>query len=331
MRFYELLLCGGLLSVVAISCGDEKTPLAPEVKGSALASSAPKSAAAKKFSIASFDSKVKFSMEAAEEKIRGRATGVEGTLFIDVKDLTQTTGNIAVDLETLELYQKKKTETGDWGDEVLEPTQNKHARSWLEIDDSAPGPMRAKNRRVEFRIDKVEAASEKDITKLAGDERKVTLKAKGEFLLHQRTSQKTVDLEISFTFSGGNPTAVTIKTVSPLEVGLAEHDVRPRESFGKFAKATLDTLGSKVAKNAQVELELKLVPGDPPAAPTAVASTAPTAEPEASASASADASASASADASASAAPSSSAAASGAPAVSASASAAPKASASAKK
>lgn len=327
MRLYELVLCAGLASVIAVSCGEEKTPLAPEVKGSALPSSAPKSAAAKKFSVSPWQSRVTLSMDAADEKIRGRVGGLEGTVFIDTKDLTMTTGNIAVDLDTLEIYQKKKTpETGEWGEETLQPLQNKHARAWLEIDDSAPAPMRTKNRRVEFRIEKVEAVSEKDVTKLPGGRRTVTLKAKGELLLHQRAAQRLVDLEIAFGFEGDNPTSVTLRTVSPLEVNLAEFDVRPRDSFGKLAKDTLESLGSKVARTAQIQLQIELVPGDPPAAPTApAASAAASAEPEPSASA--DASASASADASASAAPS--AEASAAPSASAAASAAPKASASA--
>ena len=39
-------------------------------------------------------------------------------------------------------------------------------------------------------------------------------------------------------------------------VGLAEHDVRPREALGKLAKKTLKLVAPKLAKEAAVSLEL---------------------------------------------------------------------------
>lgn len=290
-----VLICGLLLGGVA-GCGDEPAAqLAPEAKGSALASSAPKSAAAKAYTINKGASMVVFNMEAPDEKIRGKAEGsTEGTLFIDPKDLSQTTGNIVVDIDSLVLVQRKKDDSGAFKDEENVPKQNEHARAWLEIDANAPAEIRAKNKRVEFRISSIESVSEKDLSKLSGAERTVTLKAKGDFLLHQRQSVKTVDLKATFTYEGDNPTGVVIKTASPFAVGLAEHDVRPRDGFGKLAAKGLDALGSKVAKEAMVELDLKLVLGEggsKMAAPPATTTAAPTAPAPGSASAAPSASA----------------------------------------
>ena len=72
-------------------------------------SSAPKSAAAKGYSVNKGASNVVFMMEAPEEKIRGKVdNAVEGILYIDPKDLTQTTGNIIVNIDSLVLVQRKK-------------------------------------------------------------------------------------------------------------------------------------------------------------------------------------------------------------------------------
>jgi hypothetical protein len=324
-------LLGLASALLIVGCGEDHTPLGPEVKGSALAGSSPKSPNAKQFSVAG--GQVSFAMEAADEKIRGRSSrGVSGTLFVDAKDLTLTTGNIVVDLDGLAIYRKERQEDGTFKDEALDDTQNLHAKQWFEIDQSTPAPIRDRNRRVEFRISSVESASEKDVSKLSGETRTVTLKAKGEFLLHQRQSTKNVDLEVTFTFEGDNATAIKLKTVAPFGVKLAEHDVRPRKGFGKLAKEGLEAMGSKVAKEALVEIDVTLVLGDEAVATAAASAmapqasaSAPTPDDSASADASASADVSASAEMSASAGASAgTASASGAP------NAAPTASASAK-
>ncbi|NUP08309.1 MAG: hypothetical protein HOW73_19840 [Polyangiaceae bacterium] len=297
------LLLGALLTVGALSgCGDE-TKLAPEASGSALGASSAKTKDAKPYGVDTGASMVGFNMDAPDEKIRGKAIqAVSGSIFIDPKDLSQTTGNIVVDIDKLKLYQTVKDDEGNFKAEQEHPKQNQHARQWLEIDESAPEKDRKENSRVEFKIDSIEGLSEKDLTKLQGAERTVTFKAKGDFLLHKRTTKKTVDMQATFKMDGDKISELRLKTVSPFGVGLAEHDVRPREGFGKLAAKTLDALGSKVAKEAQVEFELRLMPeGGTAAAPMTADAVpmAPTAEPSAAASASAGPSASAGASVSA--------------------------------
>ncbi len=252
----------GVLGVgVVVACGGDKTQVAPTASGSALAAASAKTEAAKPFAVDTGPSLVGFSMEAPDEKIRGKAVqSVSGTLFIDPKDLSQTTGNIVVDLDKLELYQRKKGEDGRFPDEVRVPKQNEHARNWLEIDDTAPEPDRTKNRRVEFKIESISDLAEKDITKLQGAERTVSFTATGEFLLHQHKATKTVGLSATFTVEGDRVVDVRVKTTAPFAVSLAEFDVRPRKGFGVLAQSTLETFGSKVAKEAMIELDLRVMP-----------------------------------------------------------------------
>jgi hypothetical protein len=286
--------------VLLAGCEEPAKQLAPEAAQSALASSAPKSAGAKEVVVDKGASNVAFTMDAPVEKIRGKVlNAVDGQLFIDPKDLSQTTGNIVVDISGLELFQRKADDAGNFGAEEKVEKQNEHAREWLEIGKSAPEDIRKKNARVEFRIASVTTAK-KDVTKDSGDV-VFDAEATGDFLLHGRVSKKTVKLAVVLTMENGVPKAVSVKTKSPFSVGLEEHDVRPRDTFGKLAAKTLQDLGSKVAKEAQVELDVKLVAPGMPQSPPAPAETAAPA-PSDSAPA-ADASASAAPATSASAAP----------------------------
>jgi polyisoprenoid-binding protein YceI len=247
-------------AVLLAGCQEDapSTPLAPTA--SALAAAKPKTADARTFSIDKSSSKVDFLMEAPFEKIRGRLTGAaEGDLAIDLMDITKATGLVAVDLTGLELFQTKADEDGGLGEETKSDLQNQHARTWLEISPDTPEDMRKKNARVELSITKIEATGDANVAKQTGKTRKTTFKATGDFLLHGRKTTKNVDLEATFTYEGEQPVSVTIKTTKPFAVGLEEHDVKPREAFGRLALKTLGDLAPKVGKEAMVTLELTAV------------------------------------------------------------------------
>ncbi len=84
----------------------------------------------------------------------------------------------------------------------------------------------------------------------------------GDFLLHGHKAQKVTELTATFQLEGDKPVSVAIKSVKPFAVSLAEHDVKPRDAFGKLALKTLETLSPKVAKEAMVSLDVtaKLAP-----------------------------------------------------------------------
>ena len=258
------LLAVGLIAAAGFGlagCEEEKKPeLAPAATD--LKASAPKAPDAVKLAIEKASSKVEFMMEAPQEKIRGRVSGTtEGEIQVDPSDLTKTTGLITVDIAGIELFQAVASDDGKFGEEKKSDLQNEHARTWLEISPDAPADVRAKNAKTQFAIRKIEVTGERNLMKLTGPERKVMLKATGEFLLHQRASEKTAELEATFKFEGDKPVGVRVKTVKPFTIGLAEHEVHPRESFGKLAQKTLELLAPKVAKEAFVSLEFSATPG----------------------------------------------------------------------
>jgi len=222
------------------------------------------------FEIEGSEANVEFSMDAPFEKIRGRvpATAINGTLHIDLDDLTKTTGLVHVDLAELELFQRVADDNGKFGEETKSATQNEHARNWLEIGPDVPEDVRTKNNRVEFSLKEVKNPSATDIKTLKGETRTVTFAASGDFLLHQRAAAKATDVEMTFHFKGDTVEKVAVKTVQPLAIGLDEYDVRPREAFGKLAAKTLAALSPKVAKEAAVSVEFVAVakPGAKPPA-----------------------------------------------------------------
>jgi polyisoprenoid-binding protein YceI len=251
-----------LVGLVAPGCEDQKASgLAPTASALVAAPAAP---AARTLSVDRPSSRVTFTMEAPQEKIRGVvAEAVTGSIAVDPKDLTKTTGVLRVDLAGLELFQAKAADDGTFAAEEKVELQNRHARAWLEIGDDAPEAERKKNEVVEFAIRSIDAAEPRDVTAATGAERKASVTATGEVLLHQRKSTKTVSLEATFTFDGDRLTSVRLRTVEPFPIGLAEHDVRPREAFGKLAQKTLDVLAPKVAKEAAVAIDLTARPSAP--------------------------------------------------------------------
>jgi len=245
-----------LLSAALAGCDkDSSVPLAPAA--SALQPAKPAPAASVKLEIESASSKVDFLMDAPLEKIRGRAHGsTTGTLHVDPTDITKTRGLLRVAINGLELLQKVADDDGEFGAESKSEVQNQHARAWLEIGDDAPPEVREKNRVVEFRINRVDAPSARDLTKLGGVERALTATVTGDFRLHGRQSQKSAQVKVTFNFDREQLKSASFRTVKPFLVGLAEHDVRPREAFGKLAQRTLEMVAPKVAKEAAVTFEL---------------------------------------------------------------------------
>jgi hypothetical protein len=248
-------LCG------AIGCREDKPrSLAPAA--SALASAAPVSEQSLRLVVEPSASTVRFLMEAPIEKIFGEApASVEGELFVNVEDLSKSTGLLRVDLQKLALYQQKREgEKDEFGEKQKNDTQNEHARTWLEISDDTPAELRKENRFVEFRIARLESPSVASLGALSGAERKVTATAVGDFRLHGRKKEQRVKAELGFGFAGDKLAQVKVRTLEPLPVDLEAYDVRPREAFGKLAQKTLDALGSKVAKVAPIEVEFSARP-----------------------------------------------------------------------
>jgi hypothetical protein len=249
-------------ALIALASGcdkkdDKGTAAAQAATPPPTASAIPASANAKTFAVDP-DGKVSIDMPAPKEHIKATAGNSAGDLSIDLGNLASTRGTVKVDLTTL------KTATFDAPDKNA--TQTEHAVTWLEVGPKASPEDQARNKFIVFTVQSIDGLSATDLSKVAptkdgaDDVRTVTAKVKGEVFLHGKKSQRQADVSVSFRGAPDKPTRVDIKTTSPFKIVLADHDVKPRDNFGKLAQGAFNLLGTKVADEASVDFQLSAKP-----------------------------------------------------------------------
>lgn len=250
------------LSITGLAACDDKKDEAKLAPSASALAPPPPVAMAMKFSIDP-KSTTMLSLEAPKEKIKARTDGAGGSLDIDFSNIENSRGEVKIDLSTLT--------TSTFGDPSKDKAQTTHARTWLEVADGEEGKLDEKvkeqNRWAVYVIRAVENASAKDVTKIApskdgGDEvRSLTMTTKGELLVHGHKVDRDAVVEVAFRYDPGapaeKPKALTVKSKTPFRVVLAEHEVKPRDGFGKIAKGSFSLLGTKVAENADISLDLR--------------------------------------------------------------------------
>ncbi len=255
-----LVVVGGLW--LAMRPKEEPVAIAP-VASSLAASIATPSAKTVSFAI---DPKGKTSvdMPAPKEHIKAITEAAGGKVDVDLANLANTRGEVKVDVSTL------STHTFGNDDDAA---QTKHALTWMEVGEAASPEEKAANRWAVYAIRSVDPGTTTDASKVApikenGDDvRVVTLTAKGDFLLHgHKVENREALLEARLHYPSGapadsKPIFIELKSKTPLRVTLAEHDVKPRDTFGKLATKSLGLLGTKVADVADVSIDFRATPG----------------------------------------------------------------------
>lgn len=263
----KVVVAAGLAVAFAIglgACEKKSASVAPAASSLAPSVAAPSSKTLK-FAIDP-KSTTWIDMPAPKEHIKASTDGATGTLEVDVTDLSNTRGEVRVDLTTL------TTKTFD--DPDKNKAQTTHARTWLEVADGEEGKLpeelKAQHRYAVYAIRSLDALSATDLSKVsatkdgADDVRSVRLTSHGELLIHGHKVDLDAELEVQFRYLGGadvaKPRAIVIKTRKPLRATLADYDVRPRDGFGKIAKGAFNLLGTKVADVADISLDLRATP-----------------------------------------------------------------------
>lgn len=307
----------GALLLGAVSCtqGDKgagKAGTAPQPGGGLGLAPAKDSGNAEVWSVAPAGS-ASFEMKGKLETIRGTFGGAVGTLQLDLSDLRRSRGAVEFDIATLSIQTFEEA--------AKNVKQAASALLWFEVEAPAAPPAPSQpsaplgaagapaaaaaappsapaasapsalgggadpERIARFTLRSIERAEPNDVAAGAGAERKVELEATGELLLHGQRSEQRVALEATFTFTGAKATGLTLRTLRPMVVNLAAHEVRPRDPAGKLLATITDALRLKVAEEAEVTLSLSATPtgqrAELPAAPPAAPRPAPSPPPSA--------------------------------------------------
>jgi hypothetical protein len=259
-----LFLMGALCAVGGSPAGCKDKPKVELAPVASALEAAPVTASATRFRVASASSKVTFLMDSPLEKIDGDASGgLQGELFVDLSDISKSTALVKVDLQKLVLYQQKRADDkGEYSQRSKSDLQNTHARNWLQIvpreGDVTPEQAEA-NRWVEFKINRLENVSLPNVGSATGAARTLTATASGDFRLHGRKQTKSAKLTLTVNYQGDTAQSVHVTSVEPLQIGLEEFEVNPRDDAGKFVKSVTEALSSnlkgKVAQQAPVMLD----------------------------------------------------------------------------
>lgn len=264
MGFAGLLLLASAVAVAGCDDKNKNTQLAPAA--SSLAPVTPPPTAKTMTFAIDPASKTTLELDAPKENIKAATSAADGSLNIDLMNIANSRGEVKADLTTLK--------TSTFGDPSKDDAQTTHAKTWLEVADGESGKLddatKAANRWAVYAIRSVENPSATDVTKVAPtqengeDIRTLTMTTKGEILIHGHKVDRDCDLEVKFHYpTGGDatkPTSISVKSRKPFRIVLAEHDVKPRDGFGKIAKGSFNLLGTKVADNADISLDFKANP-----------------------------------------------------------------------
>ena len=256
MKGTFILMAATACAVVTISCKKD-TAVALADSASALTAAPPPPSAV----VVHYDvdpaSKTTIDMPGVKEHIKADTDAAAGKLDVDLMHLSNTRGEVKVDLTTLKTHTFNDDHDQD---------QTNHARNWLQVGEASSADEKAANRYAVFAIQSIDNLSAPDVTKVAptkegnDDVRTITATVHGEFLVHGHKAKKDVPIEAVFHWPTGakadsSPTRIDIKSTAPLKVTLKEHDVHPRDNFGKLASWTTN-LVSKVAETADISLDL---------------------------------------------------------------------------
>ncbi|QQR81814.1 MAG: YceI family protein [Deltaproteobacteria bacterium] len=205
---------------------------------------------------------VKFEIPAPLETTRGQIDKIKGNINIDFDHPEKTTGIIQADLSSVKV--------STFSDDEKNKTQGEHMVNWFEVGPDVDKEKREQNRWASFQIKKIVRLSPSTFKESVvvqdeiGKAHTFQLTALGDFTIHGMTKPKTVTLDLTLYEVAPNnkryPEAkyvMLIRTQKPFEVSLKEHDIKPRDTTGKFLSSALSVVGLKISDTALVSLDLR--------------------------------------------------------------------------
>lgn len=199
--------------------------------------------------------KARFLIDAPLEKIRGGSDVIDGWIDARWPRLEEASGEVRVKLTEL------KTETFD--DAAKNESQTEHARNWMEVGPESPPASKATFEYARFRLKSIEVLGAKpDEVPEQNGARSFDVRAAGDLELHGVTAPQRVIMKLRVAGPITAPTVVHVETATPFDVSLKIHDIKPRDTVGKFLNGALTRIGKKIDDRVQISLSLDLVKAD---------------------------------------------------------------------
>lgn len=198
------------------------------------------------------ESSVRFSVPTRRARPSGNIALLDGRIDLDPRDLSRTKASLDFDLTRLvvdagSLAQDAELAGGDPGLLALQ---------WLELGSDVPAERREQFAKARFELSAVEDASGPlDLSKSGA---RASASAVGSLLLHGfRAPVRTrVQLQAHQPAEPGAPHRLTIRSLDPVVLSLAAHDIQARSAAGVNDAALTARLADVVGKSARVEFEL---------------------------------------------------------------------------
>ncbi|MBK7399590.1 MAG: hypothetical protein IPJ34_25860 [Myxococcales bacterium] len=256
MRVRSFLMpttCAFLVTIPLVACKKDAPPAIAEQAPPPKTSASAALEIGESSYLVGTEGKVSVFIDAPLEKFKGETKRLGGYLRLNPKRLEATTGTITASLLVFS--------THTFGDKDKDETQTEHAHNWFELGDDvkAARPADFENYKdVVFRIDAIDSVTpSSDLTQVKEEDgvRKVKVHAKGTLWVHSRPAMKMVTIEVSFKGPVEAPTTITFASKMPMFVSLSAHDVKPRDTAGKFLDGALSVVGKKMEDEASILVE----------------------------------------------------------------------------
>jgi hypothetical protein len=206
-------------------------------------------------------------LPAKEAKPSGVFRSVQGSVDVDLRELSNTRGSLEIDLSSLVMQ----------GDAAAEGDYTPRAKNWLNIGNSRPEAELARARTARFTLTSVTSASApaahlgrriplpEDSESAATERRRVSLTALGQLEVNGLRTTREARLDVDFDYASAaaatlSPLRIAVRTARPMPVPLAEHAIEPRDAHGRLVASDLALLGRVVGTTAQLEVRLLALP-----------------------------------------------------------------------
>lgn len=200
------------------------------------------------------ESSIRFSVPTRRARPGGSLALLDGRIDLDPRDLSRTKASLDFDLTSLavdagSLPQEAELAGGD--PRVL-------ALQWLELGSDVPAERREQFAKARFELSAVEDASGPLDLEASKSGARTSATAVGSLLLHGfRAPVRTrVQLQVHPPAEPGAPRRLTIRSLDPVVLSLAAHDIQARSAAGVNDAALTARLSDVVGKNARVEFDL---------------------------------------------------------------------------